>query len=100
MTFAWPKNCVVILKSSLKYVPGFNFCAYLCCAIFINRFNKTRAHKSIGDAEKAILDEKVCVFRMTAIRLYPHCFRGRFSFIPRAQEMQRPKCCPSRKARL
>lgn len=46
MTHAWPKNCVVILKSSLKYVPGFNLCTYLCCAIFINRFDKTRAHQS------------------------------------------------------
>jgi hypothetical protein len=59
MTHAWPKNCVVVLKSSLKYVPGFNLCTYLCCAIFINRFNKTRAHQSIGDAEKAILEKKV-----------------------------------------
>ncbi|KAI6191645.1 1-acyl-sn-glycerol-3-phosphate acyltransferase [Aphelenchoides bicaudatus] len=62
MTHAWPKNCVVILKSSLKFLPGFNLCAYLCCAIFINRFNKTRAHKSIGDAEEAIIEKKRKIF--------------------------------------
>jgi len=62
MTFAWPKNCVVVLKSSLKYIPGFNLCAYLCCAIFINRFNKTRAHQSIGDAENAIIKQKRKIF--------------------------------------
>jgi len=62
MTHVWPKNCTVILKSSLKFVPGFNLCTYLCNSIYINRFNKERAHKSISSAEEAIIKHKRKVF--------------------------------------
>ncbi|KAI6173450.1 1-acyl-sn-glycerol-3-phosphate acyltransferase [Aphelenchoides besseyi] len=62
MVHVWPKNCVVMLKSSLKYVPGFNLCAWLCCAIFIDRTDKTRAHQSVGKCEKAILENKRKIF--------------------------------------
>ncbi|KJH42798.1 Acyltransferase [Dictyocaulus viviparus] len=54
MTYCWPKNCVVMLKSSLKYLPGFNICAYLCNAIFINRFSKEEAHKALDSTLYAI----------------------------------------------
>lgn len=54
LTHVWPENCVVLLKSSLKFMPGFNICAYLCEAIFINRFSKVDAHKSVEQAINAI----------------------------------------------
>ena len=41
-----PRTASCCWRSSLKYVPGFNLCTYLCCAIYINRFDKTRAHQS------------------------------------------------------
>uniref|UniRef100_A0A0R3S2V5 1-acyl-sn-glycerol-3-phosphate acyltransferase n=1 Tax=Elaeophora elaphi TaxID=1147741 RepID=A0A0R3S2V5_9BILA len=54
LTHVWPENCIVLLKSSLKFMPGFNVCAYLCEAIFINRFSKVAAHKSVDQAISAI----------------------------------------------
>ncbi|EJW81564.1 acyltransferase, partial [Wuchereria bancrofti] len=54
LTYVWPENCVVLLKSSLKFMPGFNVCAYLCEAIFINRFSKVAAHKSVEKAISAV----------------------------------------------
>ncbi|KAK5982753.1 1-acyl-sn-glycerol-3-phosphate acyltransferase [Trichostrongylus colubriformis] len=57
MSYCWPKNCVVMLKSSLKYLPGFNLCAYMCNAIFINRFSKEKAHKALDSTLDAITKE-------------------------------------------
>ncbi|KAJ1353210.1 hypothetical protein KIN20_009803 [Parelaphostrongylus tenuis] len=54
MTYCWPKNCVVMLKSSLKFLPGFNLAAYLCNAVFINRFSKEKAHKALDSTLEAI----------------------------------------------
>lgn len=54
MTYCWPENCVVMLKSSLKFLPGFNLAAYLCHAIFINRFSKEKAHKALDSTLDAI----------------------------------------------
>lgn len=54
LTHVWPENCVVLLKSSLKFMPGFNVCAYLCEAIFVNRFSKVAAHKSVEQAINAV----------------------------------------------
>ncbi|MCP9265281.1 1-acyl-sn-glycerol-3-phosphate acyltransferase [Dirofilaria immitis] len=63
LTHVWPENCVVMLKSSLRFVPGFNICAYLCEAIFINRFSKVSAHKSIEQAITAIRNcRKIWIF--------------------------------------
>ncbi|CAI4221263.1 unnamed protein product [Auanema sp. JU1783] len=58
MTFVWPKNCVVMLKSSLKFLPGFNLCAYLCEAIYINRFSKEKAHKTVDGTVDDIMKNK------------------------------------------
>ncbi|VDN27689.1 unnamed protein product, partial [Gongylonema pulchrum] len=54
LTHVWPENCVILLKSSLKFMPGFNLCAYLCNAVFINRFSKEKAHKSVEQAIEAV----------------------------------------------
>ncbi|CAD6189214.1 unnamed protein product [Caenorhabditis auriculariae] len=58
MTHVWPKNCVVMLKSSLKWLPGFNLCAYMCESIYINRFSKEKAHKTVDTTLAEILDKK------------------------------------------
>ncbi|VBB26380.1 unnamed protein product [Acanthocheilonema viteae] len=76
LTHVWPENCVVLLKSSLKFMPGFNVCAYLCEAIFINRFSKVDAHKSIEQAINAIRNHrKIWIFpegtRNTSDRMLP-----------------------------
>ncbi|VDN06724.1 unnamed protein product [Thelazia callipaeda] len=63
LTHVWPENCIVLLKSSLKYMPGFNICAYLCEAIFVNRFSKENAHKSIEKSVAAIQNQrKIWIF--------------------------------------
>ncbi|KAK6759349.1 hypothetical protein RB195_021126 [Necator americanus] len=54
MSYCWPKNCAVMLKSSLKFLPGFNLCAYMCNAVFINRFSKEKAHKTVDTTLAAI----------------------------------------------
>uniref|UniRef100_A0A1I7VZI9 1-acylglycerol-3-phosphate O-acyltransferase n=1 Tax=Loa loa TaxID=7209 RepID=A0A1I7VZI9_LOALO len=63
LTHVWPENCVVLLKSSLKFMPGFNVCAYLCEAIFIDRFNKAASHKSVEQAICAVRNyRKIWIF--------------------------------------
>lgn len=59
MSFAWPVNCVVMLKSSLKYLPGFNLCAYMCESVYINRFSKEKAHKTVDSTLHEIVTKKV-----------------------------------------
>ncbi|EGT57848.1 CBN-ACL-1 protein [Caenorhabditis brenneri] len=58
MSYAWPVNCVVMLKSSLKYFPGFNLCAYLCESVYINRFSKEKAHKTVDSTLSEIVTKK------------------------------------------
>ncbi|XGW21297.1 hypothetical protein V3C99_004335, partial [Haemonchus contortus] len=64
MSYCWPKNCVVMLKSSLKYLPGFNLCAYMCNAVWVNRFSKEKAHKALDSTLDAINtnDRKVWIY--------------------------------------
>uniref|UniRef100_A0A915BX19 1-acyl-sn-glycerol-3-phosphate acyltransferase n=2 Tax=Parascaris univalens TaxID=6257 RepID=A0A915BX19_PARUN len=64
MSHVWPKNCVVLLKSSLRFVPGFNLCTFLSNSIYIDRFNKAEAHKSLAKVADAIIKEnrKVWIF--------------------------------------
>jgi lysophosphatidate acyltransferase len=62
MGYMWPQNTVVILKKSLKYLPGFNLCGYLCHSIWIDRINKEKAHKSLDDAMDHIKNKKHKVF--------------------------------------
>ncbi|VDD89501.1 unnamed protein product [Enterobius vermicularis] len=54
MSFIWPENCVVLLKSSLKFAPGFNLCTFLCNSIFIDRFSKTHAHRAVDNVVDAV----------------------------------------------
>ncbi|CAJ0924816.1 unnamed protein product, partial [Mesorhabditis belari] len=58
MSYAWPENCVVILKSSLKWLPGFNLCAWLCHSIYINRFNKEKSKNTVDATSVAIKEHK------------------------------------------
>uniref|UniRef100_A0A7E4W1G4 1-acyl-sn-glycerol-3-phosphate acyltransferase n=1 Tax=Panagrellus redivivus TaxID=6233 RepID=A0A7E4W1G4_PANRE len=58
----WPWNCVVVLKKSLLFLPGFNLCAWLCNSIFIDRFSREKAHKSLDDALDQIKNHKRKVF--------------------------------------
>ncbi|KIH69616.1 Acyltransferase [Ancylostoma duodenale] len=66
MSYCWPKNCAVMLKSSLKFLPGFNLCAYMCNSIWINRFSKEKAHKAVDMTLAAIIEHQIpvvcCVF--------------------------------------
>jgi 1-acyl-sn-glycerol-3-phosphate acyltransferase len=62
MGYMWPQNTVVILKKSLKYLPGFNLCGYLCHSIWIDRINKEKAHKSLDDAMDHVKNKKVTNF--------------------------------------
>ncbi|WKY15297.1 hypothetical protein Q1695_000629 [Nippostrongylus brasiliensis] len=64
MSYCWPKNCAVMLKSSLKFLPGFNFCAYMCNAIWINRFSREKAHKALDSSLEAIrnCERKVWIY--------------------------------------
>ncbi|EFO97313.1 CRE-ACL-1 protein [Caenorhabditis remanei] len=58
MSYAWPVNCIVMLKSSLRYFPGFNLCAYLCESVYINRFSKEKAHKTVDSTLAEIVEKK------------------------------------------
>ncbi|PAV73281.1 hypothetical protein WR25_14339 [Diploscapter pachys] len=62
MTHVWPENCIVMLKSSLKWLPGFNLCAYVCESIFINRFSKEKSHKTVDQTLEIIVKKKRKVF--------------------------------------
>ncbi|KAK0404582.1 hypothetical protein QR680_017523 [Steinernema hermaphroditum] len=62
MTHCWPKNCVSLLKSSLKYIPGFNLCTYLCHAVYVDRFNRKEAKNSLVNVMDAIVNHKRKVF--------------------------------------
>ncbi|CAB3399916.1 unnamed protein product [Caenorhabditis bovis] len=58
MSYAWPVNCVVMLKSSLRFLPGFNLCAYLCESVYINRFSKGKAKKTVDNTLNEIVTKK------------------------------------------
>uniref|UniRef100_A0A914XNQ2 1-acylglycerol-3-phosphate O-acyltransferase n=1 Tax=Plectus sambesii TaxID=2011161 RepID=A0A914XNQ2_9BILA len=62
MAYFWPKNCTVMLKKSLMYIPGFNFCALLCNAIFVDRFNRKNAIESCDLTLKEIKEKNVKVW--------------------------------------
>lgn len=58
MSYAWPVNCIVMLKASLRYLPGFNLCAYLCESVYINRFSKEKALKTVDSTLHEIVTKK------------------------------------------
>uniref|UniRef100_A0A914WSP2 1-acyl-sn-glycerol-3-phosphate acyltransferase n=1 Tax=Plectus sambesii TaxID=2011161 RepID=A0A914WSP2_9BILA len=62
MSYTWPKRCVVMLKRSLIYVPGFNIAAVLANSIFIDRFNRENARKSVEKSVEAIKRRNVKVW--------------------------------------
>lgn len=47
MSSIWPKQCAVMMKRILAYVPFFNLGAYFSGTIFIDRFNRERAMASV-----------------------------------------------------
>uniref|UniRef100_A0A0N5AEJ6 1-acyl-sn-glycerol-3-phosphate acyltransferase n=1 Tax=Syphacia muris TaxID=451379 RepID=A0A0N5AEJ6_9BILA len=55
----WPKQCTVMMKRSLIYVPFFGFVALLCRSIFVDRFNHKRAHESLLKSAELIRDKKL-----------------------------------------
>ncbi|CAI5456763.1 unnamed protein product [Caenorhabditis angaria] len=58
MSYAWPVNCIVMLKASLKYLPGFNLCAFLCESVYIERFSKVKAHQTVDATLQEIVSKK------------------------------------------
>uniref|UniRef100_A0A914EAT5 1-acyl-sn-glycerol-3-phosphate acyltransferase n=1 Tax=Acrobeloides nanus TaxID=290746 RepID=A0A914EAT5_9BILA len=60
----WPDRCAVMMKSTLKWVPGFNICVALCNTIFVSRFDKKDAHAAVVQASDAIQEKglKIWVF--------------------------------------
>uniref|UniRef100_A0A915E205 Phospholipid/glycerol acyltransferase domain-containing protein n=1 Tax=Ditylenchus dipsaci TaxID=166011 RepID=A0A915E205_9BILA len=62
MSQFWPNKCVAMLKNSLKFVPFFNISAILCNSIFVNRFSKESAHKTVLDAVDLMLKKKLKLY--------------------------------------
>jgi len=58
----WPKNCVALIKSSLKYLPGGNLCCYLSKDVWVNRFSKENAHRSLDKAVEVIQEDQSKIF--------------------------------------
>uniref|UniRef100_A0A8R1HQH3 1-acyl-sn-glycerol-3-phosphate acyltransferase n=1 Tax=Caenorhabditis japonica TaxID=281687 RepID=A0A8R1HQH3_CAEJA len=58
MSYAWPIHCVVMVKSSLKYLPGFNLCAYMCEFLFVNRASKVKSHNAVNSALNELVAKK------------------------------------------
>ncbi|GMT06171.1 hypothetical protein PENTCL1PPCAC_28345, partial [Pristionchus entomophagus] len=47
MAHAYPPRCTVMMKKSLAYIPIFNITAWLCSVIFVDRFNREKAMKTV-----------------------------------------------------
>lgn len=60
MTKIYPHNCSVILKSSLRFAPVFNWMMYLADSIFIDRFTKEKSKHSLTQALEKIEKFNVC----------------------------------------
>uniref|UniRef100_A0A158P656 1-acyl-sn-glycerol-3-phosphate acyltransferase n=1 Tax=Angiostrongylus cantonensis TaxID=6313 RepID=A0A158P656_ANGCA len=48
MTRVWPPRGTVLMKKSLKYVPFFNLSSILANAVFVDRFNHSRAMNTLN----------------------------------------------------
>lgn len=62
MGWTWPKKCVVMLKRSLMYIPGFNLAAFLGNSIFVDRYNRENAVKSVEKSIETIKRRNVKVW--------------------------------------
>ncbi|KAE9552692.1 hypothetical protein FO519_004098 [Halicephalobus sp. NKZ332] len=62
MMKVYPRNCSVILKSSLKFFPVFNWMMYLGDSIFIDRFTKEKSKDSLALALEKIKKSKRKIF--------------------------------------
>uniref|UniRef100_A0AC34GCV9 1-acyl-sn-glycerol-3-phosphate acyltransferase n=1 Tax=Panagrolaimus sp. ES5 TaxID=591445 RepID=A0AC34GCV9_9BILA len=64
MATCWPDRCVVMMKNSLKWIPGFNIAAVLSNTIFVNRFNHEKAQDALKYAAKTMSERnlKIWVF--------------------------------------
>jgi len=58
LSHIWPENCVALMKSSIKFLPGVNACCYFAKDLFIDRFSRENAHKSLDDAVRAVQQDK------------------------------------------
>uniref|UniRef100_A0A8R1Y3L0 1-acyl-sn-glycerol-3-phosphate acyltransferase n=2 Tax=Onchocerca TaxID=6281 RepID=A0A8R1Y3L0_ONCVO len=58
----WPSKCTVMIKKSLKYVPFFNFAAFLSRAVFVDRFNREKAVQSLKECTEKVMRQKLSVF--------------------------------------
>jgi lysophosphatidate acyltransferase len=59
MAVCWPDRCVVMMKNSLKWIPGFNIAAGLSNTIFVNRFNHEKAQETLKEAAKAMSEKNL-----------------------------------------
>uniref|UniRef100_A0AC35FIH6 Phospholipid/glycerol acyltransferase domain-containing protein n=1 Tax=Panagrolaimus sp. PS1159 TaxID=55785 RepID=A0AC35FIH6_9BILA len=59
MAVCWPDRCVVMMKNSLKWIPGFNIAAILSNTIFVNRFNHEKAQETLKEAAKAMSEKNL-----------------------------------------
>uniref|UniRef100_A0A914YH23 1-acyl-sn-glycerol-3-phosphate acyltransferase n=1 Tax=Panagrolaimus superbus TaxID=310955 RepID=A0A914YH23_9BILA len=64
MAKCWPDRCVVMMKNSLKWIPGFNVAAVFSNTIFVNRFNHEKAQEALKFAAKTMSERnlKIWVF--------------------------------------
>ena len=76
MAKCWPDRCVVMMKKSLKYVPGFNIAAILSNTIFVDRFHHEKAQEALKEAAEIMSEKnlKLWVFPEGAtIRQFDFC---------------------------
>jgi len=62
MSHIWPNNCIVLMKRSLRYVPGFNVTAWLAGSVFVDRSNRERAIQSVTHVVDTIRSRRVKVW--------------------------------------
>ncbi|CAI4224823.1 unnamed protein product [Auanema sp. JU1783] len=59
MTHVWPPRGVVMMKSSLKYIPFFNTCSLMANCIFINRFNRQQAMSTVDQCVEKLTEKNL-----------------------------------------
>jgi lysophosphatidate acyltransferase len=62
MSHVWPNNCIVMMKRSLRYVPGFNVAAWLAGSVFVDRSNRSSAIQSVTSVTETIRSRHVKVW--------------------------------------
>uniref|UniRef100_A0A0M3I126 1-acyl-sn-glycerol-3-phosphate acyltransferase n=2 Tax=Ascaris lumbricoides TaxID=6252 RepID=A0A0M3I126_ASCLU len=62
MSCVWPPNCTIMMKKSLRWVPFFNYTAYIANTIFVDRFNHKKAMHSLEECVNKIVTKKLSLF--------------------------------------